>query len=70
MKTESQRKQILAHLQRGQTITQLEALRLYGCMRLSPRCGELKRQGENIGVRTIHTLTGKHVSEYFLIPQS
>ena len=67
MKTESQEKQILDHLKRGQTITPLDALKLYGCFRLGARIWDLKRQGESIGVRTIHTLTGKHIAEYYLI---
>jgi hypothetical protein len=63
---ESQNKQILRHLQSGKTITALDALRLYGCLRLSGRIYDLRRSGQPIQERTITTLTGKHISEYFM----
>lgn len=44
----SQSNQILAHLKKGKTITPLEALRLYGTMRLSDRINELKNKGHKI----------------------
>lgn len=39
---------ILEHLKAHQTITPLDALRLYGCMRLGARIWELKRMGHRI----------------------
>lgn len=40
--------QILAHLKRGESITSLEALNLYGSLRLAARVSELRKQGYDI----------------------
>lgn len=42
---ENQEKAILAHLEKGESITQLEALKQYNCMRLSDRIFRLRKQG-------------------------
>lgn len=39
---------ILAHLQRGRTLTALNALRLFNCFRLAARVHELKSAGHDI----------------------
>lgn len=44
-KTSSQRACILAHLQKGKTLSPLEALALFGCLRLSARICELRQMG-------------------------
>jgi hypothetical protein len=44
MNHDSQRKRILRHMAQGKTITPLQALRLYGCLSLSQRCGELRNK--------------------------
>ena len=41
----TQTKQILKHLESGKSITPLEALSRYGCMRLGARIYELRRAG-------------------------
>ena len=64
--TESQNKQIARHLKDGKRITSLEALRLYGCLRLSGRIHDLRRDGLNIETRMIDTLTGKRIAEYYI----
>lgn len=46
--TESQNKQILAHLEAGLTITPLEALKRYGCFRLGARIHDLRTKGHPI----------------------
>ena len=61
----SQSADILSHLQR-RSITPLEALALYGCMRLAPRIQELKLQGHEI-VTTIERRNGKKFARYTLI---
>ena len=51
---ETQRKQILEHLQMFGSITPLEALEQYGCFRLSARIMELRKAGyiiETISVK-------------------
>lgn len=60
---ESQSDQILAHLQRGRTLTQLDALNLFGCFRLGARIWDLRRRGHRIESRTIETPSGKSKDE-------
>lgn len=64
MTTETQCKQIAAHLEGGNTITAMEALNLFGCFRLASRIHDLKVQGYNIIVDRIKTATGKTVAQY------
>ncbi len=64
--SQSQASKILKHLQKGNTITPLEALNHFGCMRLGARIYDLRRRGFNIQSRTIEVASGKRVSEYFL----
>lgn len=44
----TQNNAILDHLKSGRRITPLEALDLYGCLRLGARIYELRRAGHNI----------------------
>lgn len=44
----TQTQQILDHMKRCGSITPLEALREYGCMRLGARIWDLKRMGHRI----------------------
>lgn len=65
----TQNDQILRHLKRGHTITQLQAFNQFGCCRLSERIRELKRDGHKIGgymcrVKTRHGAAT--VKKYFL----
>lgn len=48
MKPQSQSQKILAWLQSGKTITQLDALRMFSCMRLASRISDLRNAGYNI----------------------
>lgn len=64
--TETQNHLIQAHLEKGMTLTPLEALRLFGCFRLSGRIWDLKRKGIPIETRLIMTTDGKRVAEYFI----
>ena len=56
---------ILAYLKRGNSLTPLEALERFGCMRLGARIHELKRRGVNI-LADIATINGKRVARYSL----
>jgi len=62
---------ILRHLRKGYGITQLDALRWYGCARLASRIHDLKEDGHKIIARTIEVerQTGgtARVCEYKLI---
>lgn len=64
--TQSQNKEILAWLKAGNTITALQALRKFGCLRLSARIFNLKDQGHEIDGRMITLDNGKRVKEYYL----
>lgn len=55
---------ILRYLQSGGTLTPLEALRLFDCLSLSQRCGELKRQGWPIISELVKVGSGKKVARY------
>lgn len=64
---ETQCKQVLSHLQSGQSITPLEALNLYGVFRLASRIHDLRNKGFNIKVRRgVVTEKGKKIAEYYL----
>lgn len=45
---ENQEKRILEHLKKGDTITPIEALNKFNCMRLSDRIFQLRRKGHAI----------------------
>ena len=63
----SQEKRVLAYLKDGYTITQLEALQMFGCMRLSDRIFTLRNKGYNIKTKMVVTNTGKKVGQYKLL---
>lgn len=47
----TQTAQILAHLVQGRSITPIEALKIFGCLRLSARIYDLKKAGYKIKSR-------------------
>ncbi|MFV0593767.1 MAG: helix-turn-helix domain-containing protein [Draconibacterium sp.] len=64
MNTQSQTAQIRAHLESGKTITALEAISLYGCLRLSGRIYDLTHEeGLKIDSRMVNR-NGKRIAEY------
>jgi hypothetical protein len=62
----SQNQMIEKHLNEGNSLTPLEALKLFGCFRLSGRIYDLKRRGVQIKTDIISTLDGKRVASYHL----
>lgn len=60
----SQKDMIREHLKVHGRITQLEALKLYGCMRLGARVYELKRAGFPVAPTTKVLSSGKRITEY------
>lgn len=46
--TSTHKAQILAHLQQGQSITPLDALEMFGCLRLGARIYDLRKDGVEI----------------------
>jgi len=64
---EDQSNRILEYLKEGNSVTPMDALRLFGCFRLSARIFDLKSSGSNI--RTIMIMdkdTGKRFASYKL----
>jgi hypothetical protein len=56
---------ILMHLQAGNAITHLDALRLFGCARLAARVDDLKKQGHIIITEDVKQ-GGKNFARYHL----
>jgi len=61
----SQNEQIRKHLERGESITPLEALKKYNCFRLSGRIFDLKQQGLKIKTDLV-TKNNKTFAKYQL----
>lgn len=62
----SQEYLILMHLQKGYSITPLEALTKYGCFRLSARIHGLRKKGYAIHMRLTDNVYGSHHAIYSL----
>jgi hypothetical protein len=62
--SQTQCNMILEWMQKGYSITSLEALNLFGCMRLASRIHDLRERGYDINTCKIKTNTGKWVTEY------
>jgi len=61
-----QENEILEYLQAGNSLTQLQALGLFGSLRLSARIFNLRQAGWNIQTNRVATDTGKYIAEYFM----
>jgi len=62
----SQCDMILSYLEEGNHITALEALRLFGCFRLSSRIWDLRQRGVEIKKEWVTLKNGKKVMSFFL----
>ena len=60
-----QAKRVLKYLQSGYTITGLQALKLFGCMRLASRISEMKKEGLTIS-KVMVKEGRKHFAQYQL----
>lgn len=60
----TQNNMIAEWLKKGYSITSLEALKMFGCMRLASRICDLRDRGYEINTCKIKTETGKWVTEY------
>lgn len=59
----SQEQSILAYLERGNTITPQEALKMFGCFRLAARIRDLKDRGYAISCEKVEA-NGKRFARY------
>ena len=65
MKRVTQKTRILNHLDNQNSITPLEALNKFGCMRLAAVIWTLKDEGHNINTKTIYNKdSGKSYASY------
>ena len=67
--SESQNKRILDYLMKGNRLTSLEALKMFGCMRLASRISDIRKKHPdiNIVVDRIETATKKKVAQYYVL---
>lgn len=63
----SQRVLVRKHLEEGKSITPLEALKRYGCFRLSSVIFDLRHDGMNIRTDWKTLRNGKRIGEYSLV---
>jgi len=61
----TQAQQIYEYLKAGNTLTPLEALQKFGCLRLAARIADLRKQGHIIWTNTI-TVNNKTFAAYKL----
>ena len=64
--TLTQTDSILAHLEKGRSLTSIQALEKFGCFRLAARINDLRNLGCNIAKESCMTATGKRVAKYSL----
>ena len=57
---------ILDHLERGNTLTPLDAFTLFNCLALHSRIAELRSRGFDIACEMVKTPSGKFVGQYSL----
>lgn len=62
----TQNAKIKEWLESGNTITSLEALKMFGCMRLASRICDLRERGMEIQKKKVVTNNGKIVTMYYL----
>lgn len=58
--------QISDWLVKGNRLTSLDALNLFGCMRLASRIHDLRERGYNIETERIQVPSGKYVTQYYI----
>lgn len=66
--SQSQNAKIAEYLKQGNSITPLDALKMFGCMRLGARIADLKdKYNMHIISRMVVTENGKRVASYKLV---
>ena len=62
----TQNQQIKTYLDKGKSITPIDALNKFGCFRLAARINELRKDGLNIATKIV-TKDGKSYASYRLV---
>ena len=65
----SQERKILNYMLRGNHITGIEALDLFGCFRLPARIADIRKRGFTVNSQTIALKNGKRVKDYWIEPK-
>jgi hypothetical protein len=63
----SQKSSILIWLENGNSITGMDALRLFNCWALAQRIAELRSEGHVIIANVVKTPSGKRIARYSLV---
>ena len=66
LSSESQKEKIRKYLEEGETITSLEALKMFQCFRLASRMTDLKKDEVPFDSVRVQTPTRKYVKAYFI----
>ena len=66
VESKSQTDRILEYMLSGKSITPLEALNLFGCLRLGARIADIKARGYLVYSEFVSTPTEKKVKRYYL----
>lgn len=62
----SQERKIMGYMFRGNRITPLDALNLYGCERLAARIADIKKRGIDVKSEFVTLPNGKRVKSYWI----
>lgn len=62
----TQNQQIKSYLEKGKSITPIQALNKFGCFRLAARISDLRNDGLNIATKIV-TKDGKSYASYRLV---
>ena len=62
----SQERKILYYMLRGNHITGIEALELFGCFRLPARIADIRKRGFTVNSQSITLKNGKRVKDYWI----
>lgn len=62
----SQTKQIQRHLEKGKSLTPIQALNKFGCFRLAARIADLRNDGMNIKTTIVKLKNKKQIAKYTL----
>jgi hypothetical protein len=63
----TQEERVLRHLESGQTITALESLPLFNCLRLAAVVHRLRQEGHSIETEMVTTRSGKRIARYRML---
>jgi len=66
VESKSQTDRILEYMLTGKSITPLEALNMFGCLRLGARIADIKAKGYLVYSEFVSTPTEKKVKRYYL----